>query len=114
MLRSPELKLTTFAFRLSRTLDGSDAVTVDPDYSAAYVVLHTDRPGLEGHGLTFTNGRGNDLVCAAIRVPGPRVKGRTLESIAADMAGFGTQSPATRNSAGSIQRKALFIWLLAR
>src|SRR5439155_2004982 len=53
-------------FPTSRTLDGSDAVNVDPDYSAAYVILRTDNPGLEGHGLTFTNGRGNNVVCAAI------------------------------------------------
>src|SRR5260370_28537626 len=75
-------------FPTSRTLDGSDAVNVDPDYSAAYVILRTDRPGLEGHGLTFTNGRGNNVVCAAIEALGPRAKGRTLESITADLAGF--------------------------
>src|SRR5216683_2771966 len=46
-------------FPTSRTLDGSDAMNVDPDYSAAYVVLETDHPdGLAGHGLTFTIGRG--------------------------------------------------------
>ncbi len=37
-----------------------------PDYSAAYVILKTDRAGLEGHGLTFTIGRGNEICCAAI------------------------------------------------
>src|SRR3984893_6639194 len=75
-------------FPTSRTLDGSDAVNVDPDYSAAYVILHTDCPGLAGHGLTFTNGRGNNVVCAAIEALGPRAKGSTLESITADLAGF--------------------------
>jgi len=75
-------------FPTSRTLDGSDAVNVDPDYSAAYVILRTDNPGLEGHGLTFTNGRGNDVVCAAIEALGSRVKDRTLESITQDMAVF--------------------------
>ncbi len=51
----------------SRTLDGSDAMNVDPDYSAAYVVLKTDsRDGVEGHGLTFTCGRGNEVCVAAI------------------------------------------------
>src|SRR5437773_3243002 len=75
-------------FPTSRTLDGSDAVNVDPDYSAAYVILHTDHPGLEGHGLTFTNGRGNNVVCAAIEALGPRAKGRSLESITTDLAGF--------------------------
>jgi L-fuconate dehydratase len=75
-------------FPTSRTLDGSDAVNVDPDYSAAYVILRTDNPELEGYGLTFTNGRGNNVVCAAIEALGPRAWGRTLESIAADMTGF--------------------------
>jgi L-fuconate dehydratase len=52
-------------FPTSRSLDGSDAMNPDPDYSAAYVVLHTDS-GHEGHGFTFTIGRGNDICCAAI------------------------------------------------
>ncbi len=75
-------------FPTSRTLDGSDAVNVDPDYSAAYVILQTDDPGLSGHGLTFTNGRGNDVVCAAIEALSLRLKGKTLESITGDMAKF--------------------------
>lgn len=83
-----EIETHDVRFPTSRTLDGSDAVNVDPDYSAAYVILRTDSPGLEGHGLTFTNGRGNNVVCAAIEALGPRAKGRTLESITADMAGF--------------------------
>jgi L-fuconate dehydratase len=76
-------------FPTSRTLDGSDAMNPDPDYSAAYVVLHTDHPsGLAGHGLTFTIGRGTELCVAAIDLLAGHVVGRTLEEIAADMAGF--------------------------
>ncbi len=61
----------------------------DPDYSAAYVVLETDHPdGIAGHGLTFTIGRGNELCVEAIELLAPHVVGRTLEDIAADMAGF--------------------------
>ena len=59
-----------------------------PDYSAAYVILRTDRPDLEGHGLTFTIGRGNEVVVAAARALCALVVGTTLESIAADMRGF--------------------------
>lgn len=51
----------------SRTLDGSDAMNTG-DYSATYVTVRADEPGLEGHGLTFTNGRGNEL-CVAVPVP---------------------------------------------
>src|SRR5262249_4604509 len=61
----------------------------DPDYSAAYVILRTDHPGgLEGHGITFTIGRGNELCVAAVDSLKPLVLGRTLESITADMGAF--------------------------
>ncbi len=73
--------------RTSLTLAGSDAVHTDPDYSAAYVVLHTD-DGHEGHGLTFTIGQGNDLCCAAIDLLAPLVVGRRLDSVVDDMGAF--------------------------
>jgi L-fuconate dehydratase len=61
----------------------------DPDYSAAYVILETDSPeGLQGHGLTFTIGRGNELCVAAINSLKPLVAGRTLECVVADMGQF--------------------------
>lgn len=76
-------------FPTSRARAGSDAMHPDPDYSAAYVVLHTDAEnGPEGHGLTFTIGRGNELCVAAIEALAPLVVGRALEAITADMAGF--------------------------
>ncbi|WP_075217570.1 L-fuconate dehydratase [Mongoliimonas terrestris] len=75
-------------FPTSKGLDGSDAMNPDPDYSAAYVVLETSDPGLVGHGLTFTIGRGNELVEAAVRLVADRVVGQSLAAIAADMAGF--------------------------
>ncbi len=76
-------------FPTSEGLDGSDAMNADPDYSAAYVVLRTDAgDGLEGHGLTFTIGRGNELCVAAVESLAPLVVGLSLEAIAADMAGF--------------------------
>src|SRR5215469_15071760 len=76
-------------FPTSRTLAGSDAMNNDPDYSAAYVVLGTDHPmGLEGHGLTFTIGRGNEVCVAAIRALAPLIIGHTLESFTSDMRAF--------------------------
>jgi L-fuconate dehydratase len=76
-------------FPTSRGLDGSDAMNADPDYSAAYVILHTDSAdGLEGHGLTFTIGRGNELCVAAARALAPLVLGLTLREIAGDMGAF--------------------------
>ena len=76
-------------FPTSRALDGSDAMNPDPDYSAAYVVLTTDDPsGLEGHGLTFTIGRGNDLCVAAVRALAPMVRGQSVEACIGDMGSF--------------------------
>ncbi len=76
-------------FPTSLEKHGSDAMNVDPDYSAAYVVLETDHAqGLAGHGLTFTCGRGNELCVAAIQALQHHVVGRVLEDIAADFGGF--------------------------
>ncbi len=76
--------------RTSLTLAGSDAAHPDPDYSAAYVVLHTDGPH-EGHGMTFTIGQGNDLCCQAIDALAPLVRGRTLSDIVDSMGDFWRQ-----------------------
>jgi L-galactonate dehydratase len=53
------------------------------DYSAAYCILKTDSE-YAGHGMTFTIGRGNEIVCAAIPLLANRIKGRTLEDLVAD------------------------------
>lgn len=84
-----DLSVRDIRFPTSRDLDGSDAMNPDPDYSAAYVTLHTDHPdGLEGHGMTFTIGRGNELCVAGAEALRPLVVGRTLESFTSDLAGF--------------------------
>ena len=76
-------------FPTSRSGAGSDAMNVDPDYSAAYVVLETDDPGgLAGHGLTFTIGRGTEVCVAAIEALAPHVVGATVEELVADLGGM--------------------------
>ncbi|GAA0757512.1 L-fuconate dehydratase [Ideonella azotifigens] len=82
------MRVLDVRFPTSEHLDGSDAMNPDPDYSAAYVVLETDQPGLEGHGLTFTIGRGNEICCAAIRAMEHLVVGLDLAWIAEDMGRF--------------------------
>jgi L-fuconate dehydratase len=81
------VRVIDLRFPTSRDHIGSDAVNVDPDYSAAYCILETDCP-LEGHGLTFTLGRGTDLVVAAVKYLAEPLKGRTLDSMTADMNGL--------------------------
>ena len=76
-------------FPTSATGAGSDAMNTDPDYSAAYVTLHTDHPsGLSGHGLTFTIGRGTEIVVAAVDALLPHIVGSTAEETIADLGGF--------------------------
>ncbi|TMG97828.1 MAG: L-fuconate dehydratase [Betaproteobacteria bacterium] len=82
------LRVLDVRFPTSAHLDGSDAMNPDPDYSAAYVILDTDQAGLEGHGLTFTIGRGNEICCAAIRALEHLVVGLDLSWIAEDMGRF--------------------------
>ncbi|KHL13180.1 L-fuconate dehydratase [Mumia flava] len=76
-------------FPTSRTLDGSDAMNPDPDYSAAYVRLRTDAAdGLEGHGFVFTIGRGNDVQVKAIEALAPYVVGAGVEDVLDDLGEF--------------------------
>jgi len=82
-----DLEIIDLRFPTSRTADGTDAMHPDPDYSAAYVILKTDGD-LEGHGFTFTIGRGNEVCVEAIRAFRPLVVGRTLEEIVDQPAAF--------------------------
>jgi L-fuconate dehydratase len=72
-------------FPTSLSMDGSDAMNKDGDYSAAYVVIHTDDPGLKGYGFTFTIGRGNDLCVEAARQRGIPLVGKSVEDSVADL-----------------------------
>lgn len=87
MTRITGLRMVDVRFPTSDHLDGSDAMNPDPDYSAAYVVVETDGVH-EGHGLTFTIGRGNEICIAAIGALRPLVVGLELDWIAADMGRF--------------------------
>jgi L-fuconate dehydratase len=76
-------------FPTSRELDGSDAMNPAPDYSAAYVVVHTDAAdGLEGHGFAFTIGRGNDVQVAGIDALAPLLTGLDLDEALGDLGGI--------------------------
>lgn len=82
MTRITDLRVFDLRFPTSQSLDGSDAMNPDPDYSAAYVILDTDSGELAGHGLTFTIGRGNDICCMAIKAMRHLVVGQELETFA--------------------------------
>ncbi|KAG9044529.1 hypothetical protein FS837_007984 [Tulasnella sp. UAMH 9824] len=72
-------------FPTSLTGDGTDAMNTECDYSSAYVILTTSDPNLTGQGMTFTIGRGNDIVCIAIKEVAKRLVGKKLEDLFANM-----------------------------
>ena len=84
------VRVIDLRFPTSREHIGSDAVNKDPDYSAAYCILETNT-GLEGHGLTFTLGRGTDLVAQALSYLTRYVVNRPLNSLTEDMCAFSRQ-----------------------
>ncbi|WP_020419168.1 L-fuconate dehydratase [Amycolatopsis sp. ATCC 39116] len=89
MARIVALHTHDVRFPTSQTLDGSDAMNPDPDYSAAYLRLVTDAgDGLEGHGFVFTIGRGNDVQVAALRALEGHLLGRDVETTLADLGGL--------------------------
>ncbi|MEH6761266.1 MAG: L-fuconate dehydratase [Maribacter arcticus] len=83
-----EISVQDVRFPTSKSLDGSDAMNPDPDYSATYVILKTNNPKLEGHGLTFTIGRGNEICVAAVKALAPLIKGKSLAEFTQDMGKF--------------------------
>jgi len=89
MPKIQRVEVQDIRFPTSRELDGSDAMNAAPDYSATYVILHTDaEDGLTGHGLTFTIGRGNEICVAAVESLASRLEGRTLSDITANMGAY--------------------------
>ena len=85
------LETKDIRFPISDNLDGSDAMNPDPDYSAAYVILKTNHPDqLEGHGLTFTIGRGNELCEQAIKSLSYLLIGKSVRSFTQNMGKFWT------------------------
>ncbi|WP_110658214.1 L-fuconate dehydratase [Salinicola halimionae] len=89
MPKIQRVEVQDIRFPTSRELDGSDAMNAAPDYSATYVILHTDaEDDLTGHGLTFTIGRGNEICVAAVESLASRLEGRSLSDITADMGAY--------------------------
>jgi L-fuconate dehydratase len=88
MPKITQVEIHDVRFPNSQSADGSDAVHPDPDYSVAYVILHTEQAGLEGHGYTFTIGRGTEVVVSAIKALQHHLVGRSLSSITDDWVRF--------------------------
>src|SRR3954447_9960328 len=79
--------VTDVRFPTSLSMDGSDAMNKDGDYSAAYVALRTDDPALSGFGFTFTIGRGNDICTHAAEQRAQPLIGRDVDELLDDLGG---------------------------
>ena len=116
------LTTTDVRFPTSDDLDGSDATNKDPDYSAAYVVLETEK-GDKGYSLIFTIGRGNDICCTTVEAMQHLVIGQDLDQITADIGQFyrnlnsdsqlnwlGPQKGVVHMASGSIMNAVWDLW----
>jgi L-fuconate dehydratase len=80
------IETSDIRFPTSLSLDGSDAMNPDPDYSAAYLVIRTDAADdVSGHGFVFTIGRGNDVQLDAVATVAAPLIGREVEPLLAAM-----------------------------
>ena len=86
-----EIVVKDIRFPTSKDFTGSDAMHKDPDYSAAYVIIKTNQANLEGHGLTFTLGRGTEICVVAIDALKKSITGKKLKDITQDMGNFWLQ-----------------------
>lgn len=84
-MRINDLEVIDVRFPTSRAKDGSDAMNPDPDYSVTYVVLRCDEGPHEGHGFTFTIGRGNEVCVAAVEALRPLIIGLDVDAAWSDM-----------------------------
>jgi L-fuconate dehydratase len=85
-MKITDVSVRDIRFPTSRQMDGSDALNLG-DYSATYVTLTTES-GLTGDGLTFTNGRGNEICVAAVHALKHHIIGYRLDDILGDLRGF--------------------------
>ncbi|XP_031802421.1 mitochondrial enolase superfamily member 1 isoform X2 [Sarcophilus harrisii] len=87
--RVTALSVHDVRFPTSLAGHGSDAMHTDPDYSAAYVIIETDaKDGLKGYGITFTLGKGTEVVVCAIKALSHHVLDKDLGDIVRDFRGF--------------------------
>ncbi|CAG9937468.1 unnamed protein product [Clonostachys rosea f. rosea IK726] len=78
-------KVTDLRFPTSLDGVGSDAMHVGTNGSHPFIQIFTNRDGLIGEGIAFSNGRGSELVCMALEIFAKRVVGKTMHELTRDM-----------------------------
>lgn len=65
-MRITDIDVKDIRFPTAQRSYGSDVMHSDPNYSSAYVIISTNT-GYKGYGMTFTLGRGTEIVVCAIK-----------------------------------------------
>lgn len=81
MIKINNMTVDDIRFPTSKDLIGSDAIHIDPDYSATYVTIYTSDLNLKGYGIAFTIGKGNDIVAECIKHYFEIFNGLTLKEL---------------------------------
>jgi len=81
MIKITNMTVNDVRFPTSKDLTGSDAIHIDPDYSATYITITTTDNNLKGYGIAFTIGKGNDIVAECIKHYFPIFKELTIDEI---------------------------------
>ena len=85
MIKITNITVVDIRFPTSKDQTGSDAIHKDPNYSVAYITISTSDNNLKGYGITFTAGKGNDIVASCIKHFFPIFYGLTIEEIEKDI-----------------------------
>ena len=109
-----ELETHDVRFPTSRQLDGSDAMNPSPDYSAAYVVLRTERRARRATDLPSRSGGATTSRWRASERSPRWSSGRPWSELLDDLGAFSRRSPATASCVGSGPRRASSTWRPAR
>nr|KAF6471237.1 enolase superfamily member 1 [Molossus molossus] len=111
MVQGKISRLSVRDLRFPTSLGGHGSDHTDPDYSAAYVILETDaEDGLKGYGITFTLGKGTEVVVCAVDALAHHVLNKDLGDIVGDFRGFYRQLTSD-GQLRLVLRKVLCIWL---
>lgn len=86
-LKIISINVQDIRFPTSLSAHGSDAMHTNPDYSCVYVTIQLQN-GMEGNGMTFTLGKGNEIVVQAVESLKEIALGVVVTDIYKDFAGF--------------------------
>lgn len=83
-----KLSVEWVRYHTSKDEEGTDAVHIDCDYSAAHVTIHSSDPNATGYGIIFTIGKGTLTCCQCVEEFKDMIENKTLGNILSDFRAF--------------------------